>query len=43
MVKDQREKKFMKPAIQAFFDEQTFTATYLVSDPLARCVRSLAR
>ena len=36
MVKDQREKKFMKPEIQAFFDEQTFTATYLVSDPLAR-------
>ncbi len=23
----------MKPAIQAFFDEQTFTVTYLVSDP----------
>lgn len=26
----------MKPAIQAFFDEQTFTVTYLVSDPLSR-------
>ena len=26
----------MKPAIQAFFDEQTFTVTYLVSDPVAR-------
>lgn len=26
----------MKPAIQAFFDEQTFTVTYLVSDPLTR-------
>ncbi len=25
----------MKPAIQAFFDEQTFTVTYLVSDPVA--------
>ncbi len=27
----------MKPAIQAFFDEQTFTITYLVSDPATRC------
>lgn len=27
----------MKPEIQAFFDEQTFTVTYLVSDPLTRC------
>ena len=26
----------MKPAIQAFFDEQTFTVTYLVSDPTSR-------
>lgn len=26
----------MKPAIQAFFDEQTFTVSYLVSDPVAR-------
>jgi glyoxylase-like metal-dependent hydrolase (beta-lactamase superfamily II) len=26
----------MKPAIQAFFDEQTFTVTYLVSDPRSR-------
>jgi glyoxylase-like metal-dependent hydrolase (beta-lactamase superfamily II) len=26
----------MKPAIQAFFDEQTFTVTYLVSDPTTR-------
>ena len=26
----------MKPEIQAFFDEQTFTVTYLVSDPVAR-------
>ena len=26
----------MKPAIQAFFDEQTFTVTYLVSDPASR-------
>lgn len=26
----------MKPEIQAFFDEQTFTVTYLVSDPMAR-------
>jgi glyoxylase-like metal-dependent hydrolase (beta-lactamase superfamily II) len=26
----------MTPAIQAFFDEQTFTVTYLVSDPLTR-------
>jgi glyoxylase-like metal-dependent hydrolase (beta-lactamase superfamily II) len=26
----------MKPEIQAFFDEQTFTITYLVSDPVSR-------
>ena len=26
----------MKPEIQAFFDEQTFTVTYLVSDPASR-------
>jgi glyoxylase-like metal-dependent hydrolase (beta-lactamase superfamily II) len=26
----------MKPAIQAFFDENTFTVTYLVSDPKSR-------
>lgn len=26
----------MKPAIQAFFDPQTFTVSYLVSDPAAR-------
>ena len=26
----------MKPDIQAFFDEQTFTVTYLVSDPVSR-------
>lgn len=26
----------MKPEIQAFFDEQTFTVTYLVSDPMTR-------
>jgi glyoxylase-like metal-dependent hydrolase (beta-lactamase superfamily II) len=26
----------MKPAIQAFFDEKTFTITYLVSDPESR-------
>jgi len=26
----------MNPAIQAFFDEQTFTVTYLVSDPASR-------
>ena len=26
----------MKPEIQAFFDEQTFTVTYLVSDPVTR-------
>jgi len=26
----------MKPEIQAFFDEQTFTVTYLVSDPQSR-------
>jgi glyoxylase-like metal-dependent hydrolase (beta-lactamase superfamily II) len=26
----------MKPLIQAFFDEQTFTVTYLVSDPASR-------
>jgi glyoxylase-like metal-dependent hydrolase (beta-lactamase superfamily II) len=28
--------KIMTPAIQAFFDEQTFTVTYLVSDPQTR-------
>jgi hypothetical protein len=28
--------KIMKPAIQVFFDEQTFTITYLVSDPATR-------
>ncbi len=26
----------MKPSIQSFFDEQTFTVTYLVSDPTTR-------
>ena len=26
----------MHPAIQAFFDEKTFTVTYLVSDPKSR-------
>src|SRR5690242_267030 len=26
----------MKPAIQAFFDEATFTISYLVSDPVSR-------
>lgn len=26
----------MKPTIQAFFDEQTFTITYLVSDPVTK-------
>ena len=26
----------MEPEIQAFFDEQTFTVTYLVSDPASR-------
>jgi glyoxylase-like metal-dependent hydrolase (beta-lactamase superfamily II) len=30
------EEVFMKPAIQAFFDPQTFTVSYLVSDPAAR-------
>jgi len=26
----------MRPVIQAFFDKQTFTVTYLVSDPASR-------
>jgi hypothetical protein len=26
----------MEPAIQAFFDEQTFTVSYLVSDPVTK-------